>query len=124
MKTSDRLKQLREHQAEIENQLSEPDVASDQKRMSQLGREHARLQETINVAKQLADAESRLEQAEEILRTERDANMRELAEAEREEAERLTEDLSDQLQMRLLPPDPLDERNILLEIRAGTGGEE
>lgn len=122
--TAERVSMLREHLAEVENQLGSPEVASDRKRMANLGREHTRLEETLALAQRLADAESRLNQAEEILETERDEEMRELAEAEAEETRAEVEALGQELQMRLLPPDPLDERNLMLEIRAGTGGEE
>jgi peptide chain release factor 1 len=122
--TAERLAHLREHRAEVENQLSSPEVAGDQKRMRELARDHQRLEETIAAAKELADAEKRRDDAREMLRSEKDEEMRELAEMELEESESVIPSLTEKLQMLLLPPDPLDERDLLLEIRAGTGGEE
>jgi peptide chain release factor 1 len=122
--TTQRLEQLREHLAELENQLSSPETAADPQRLAALGREHTRLSETINLAAELAAAEQRLADAHEILETEKDPEMRALAEADIEEVEPLVTRLAEEFQLRLLPPDPLDGRNILLEIRAGTGGEE
>ena len=124
MNTLDRLKSLEERFAALEGQLADPAVASDRKRMAELGREHRDLDITIGIARRLAEAESRLRGAEEILANERDAEMRDLAEMEREESESQVAALTEELELRLMPRDPLDERNILLEIRAGTGGEE
>ncbi len=119
-----RVEQLREHLSEVENQLNSPDTAGNQKRMAELGREHQRLVETLRVAEKLLDAEERVRDSQQILKTEKDEELRSLAEMELEEAEPLVESLTTDLQMRLLPPDPLDERDLMLEIRAGTGGEE
>lgn len=122
--TAERLRHLRERLHEVENQLGSPAGASDQKRMAELGREHARLVETINLAERLASIESRLQQAREMLKAEKDADLREMAESEVAETEPLADSLAQEFQLMLLPPDPLDDRNLLLEIRAGTGGEE
>jgi peptide chain release factor 1 len=124
MTTQEHVEQLSEHLAEVENQLGSPDVASDQRRMAQLGREHLRLEDTLAIANKLAEAEDRLRQAEEILKSEKDEEMRELAEMDLEEMTPLVEKLTQDFQFKLLPPDPLDDRNLMLEIRAGTGGEE
>ncbi|CAN5180760.1 peptide chain release factor 1 [soil metagenome] len=122
--TAQRLALLREHLSELENQLGSPTAGGDPKRMADMGREHMRLVETIALAERLADAESRASQATEMLKSEEDKEMRALAEMELEEATPLVEKLTEDLQLRLLPPDPLDDRDIILEIRAGTGGEE
>jgi len=124
MNTAERVIHLREHLDEIENQLGSPEVASDQKRMAELGREHQRLMETLSIARALANAESRKSQAEEMLKSEKDAEMREMAAMELGESAPEVERLTEEFQLRLLPPDPLDGRNIMLEIRAGTGGDE
>lgn len=122
--TSEHLRQLREHLGELENQLGSPEVNADPRRMADLGREHTRLQETIAVARELEGVEEQIAGSEGLLRTEKDAEMRAMAEAELEELAPRAEELRKKLQSRLLPPDPLDDRDLLLEIRAGTGGEE
>jgi len=122
--TQERYDQLKHRFAALEGQLSDPAVTSDPKRMAELGREHSELEETLALAKELLTAESRQSQAREILDTESDAEMRELAEMDLEEANEEVEKLSEDLEFRLLPKDPLDDRNILIEIRAGTGGDE
>ncbi len=119
-----RLKQLQERFDALEGQLSDPQVASNPRRLAELGREHHELGQTIQLARRLVDTESRLAQAEDLIENERDEEMRELAEADAEEARDLVETLTEELEIRLLPKDPLDDRNLLLEIRAGTGGDE
>jgi peptide chain release factor 1 len=120
----ERLAALERHLGEVENQLGSPAIQGDARRTRELGREHSRLTETIRVARALVAAEERVAQAQELLATEKDPELRALAEAELAEAGPQVESLGRQLQVLLLPPDPLDGRNILLEIRAGTGGEE
>lgn len=122
--TGERIDQLRENLREIENQLSSPDTANDQERMTRLGKDHQRIKITLEMAERLAEAERRRDEAKEILATEKDPEMRELAELDLAEAEEQIPELSEDLHLRLLPPDPLDERNLILEIRAGTGGDE
>lgn len=122
--TSDHLERLRRHFSEIENQLAAPATMADPKRLAALGREHRDVQATLALAEDLARAESRLAQAEQMLREESDESLRELATAEVEESRALVEALTKDFQFRLLPPDPHDDRNIILEIRAGTGGDE
>ncbi len=122
--TTEHLHQLREHLGEVENQLGSPEVAADSRRMAELGREHTRLQETIAVAEELEKTERQLAEAHALLQSEKDAELRALAEAEVEELTPRAGELGRRLQQRLIPPDPLDERGLLLEIRAGTGGEE
>jgi peptide chain release factor 1 len=124
MSTIARLRSLEDRFAALEGQLADPSVTSDRRRMADLGREHRELEITIGIAKRLADAEARVRGAQEILSTEKEPEMRQLAEVELEEAEANVGTLGEELEERLMPRDPLDDRNILLEIRAGTGGEE
>jgi peptide chain release factor 1 len=124
LRTAERLAQLRDHLAAIENQLGSPATASDPRRLADLGREHAQLVDTIDLASRLVDAESRHAQATEMLAEEKDPELRALAESELAESGALVTQLGEEFQLRLLPPDPLDGRNIMLEIRAGTGGDE
>ena len=120
----ERLQDLEHRRQAIEGELSDPAAAGEPRRLADLGREHSELTETIRVARNLAAAENRLAEAEELLQSESDEEMRELAEADSEEAREQAEALTEELQLRLMPRDPLDERNLLLEIRAGTGGDE
>ncbi|MGF1572549.1 MAG: PCRF domain-containing protein, partial [Sumerlaeia bacterium] len=115
-----RLEQLNHRFSALEGQLADPTVTGDQKRMAELGREHGELSETIELAKRALDSEKRIQQANELLESETDPEMRELAQMDLAEAEGELTQFSEDLEYRLLPKDPLDDRNILLEIRAGT----
>jgi peptide chain release factor 1 len=120
---AERLRSLKLRLGEVENQLGNPEVAANAKALAELGREHRRLQETIALAEALTAAESRRDQARELASGD-DAELKALAEADLEEAEAELARLRHEFTVALLPPDPLDERNLLLEIRAGTGGDE
>ena len=116
-----KIEEIQKRLVEVEGQLSEPAVAKNRKQFAELSREHAELQEISVVAGKIEAVGEELKQAEEMLA---DAEMAELA---REEIARLREQqeqLEEQLNELLLPKDPDDVRNTIVEIRAGTGGEE
>ncbi|MFB3069256.1 MAG: peptide chain release factor 1 [Gemmatimonadales bacterium] len=109
--------------AEIEQQLADPAVTADLEKLKGLGREHARLDEIRRTAARLDKLTEELDQAREISR-ESDPELVELAEADVERLEPEISDLERELQHLLIPPDPLDDRDTIVEIRAGTGGDE
>ncbi|MBE9485705.1 MAG: peptide chain release factor 1 [Desulfuromonadales bacterium] len=108
---------------EVEGLLSDPAVISDQKRYRGLAKEHADLTEVVTVYGKYKQACSDIDGNRELLR-DSDPEMRELAKAELPELEDLQLQLEERLKILLLPSDPNDEKNIILEIRAGTGGDE
>ncbi|MDP1864280.1 MAG: peptide chain release factor 1 [Thiobacillus sp.] len=106
---------------ELDALLSQPEIAGDMERYRKLTREHADITPVVALYRQFRQVEADQKTAHELLA---DPDMRELAEAElANSAERITQ-LENELQSALLPKDPNDERNIFLEIRAGTGGDE
>ena len=123
MKPSIRLKleQISERFAEITALLSEPEVQSDNNQFRELSQEYAQLEPVVKCFTDFTEAADELEAAEEMLS---DPEMAELAEEAIKEAKTRQAELEPQLQLLLLPKDPNDERNIYLEIRAGTGGAE
>lgn len=108
---------------EVEGLLSEPTVIADQKRYRQLSKEHADLSEVVAVYHRYQQVCSDIAGNQELL-GDSDPEMKELAEAELEQLEEQQEQLEEELRLLLLPKDPNDEKNIILEIRAGTGGDE
>jgi len=116
-----RLERVRERFEEITGLLSDPEVQNDADRFRDLGREYARLEPVVACYRQYREAEEELESAREMLD---DPEMAELAEEAMAEARRRLEDLEPELHRLLLPRDPNDDRNVYLEIRAGTGGAE
>lgn len=117
----ERLKELVLRQEDLETQLADPSVYGDSGRLKQLQRELKELAPVVEAWRALSSSERRREEAEALLR---DPEMKELAQEElsaaRDEAERLKEELK----LLLLPKDPNDSRNVILELRGGVGGEE
>jgi len=109
--------------AEVERELAEPATAKDPAKLKALGREHARLERIRKVAAQFDKLRSELEQAHELAR-DSDPALAELAQADVEQLTPRFAVVEAELQELLVPPDPLDERDTIVEIRAGTGGDE
>jgi peptide chain release factor 1 len=108
---------------EVEGLLSEPAVMADQKRYRQLTKEHADLSEVVAVYGRYKLVCADISDNQELL-GDSDPEMKALAAAELEQLEEQQEQLEEELRLLLLPKDPNDDKNIILEIRAGTGGDE
>jgi peptide chain release factor 1 len=108
---------------EVEGLLSDPTVIADQKRYRGLTKEHSDLSEVVSVYGKYKQVCGDVEGNRELLQ-DSDPEMKELAKAELPELEELQAGLEEQLKILLLPKDPNDDKNIILEIRAGTGGDE
>lgn len=108
---------------DLEQQLSQPEVYSDQDRYRTLTKAHADIKEIVDVYREYKTIYQQVEDSKEMLH-DADPEIREMAEEEMKAAKEQLPDLEHRLKLLLLPTDPLDEKNIILEIRAGTGGEE
>jgi len=118
-----RLRQALKRAEEVAKDLSSPELSRDTARRTALGREHARLAPIVRLGERYLRLTEELEQARELVGSD-DAELAELA---RVDVERLEEDLeavAPELEDLLVPRDPLEDRNAILEIRAGTGGDE
>jgi peptide chain release factor 1 len=120
----ERLREVEAQHAELTQRLSDPAVLADPARLRELSRAHARLEEIVRVAQALDRLEAELAGAREVLAEAGEPELRSLAEAEVERLEAAHEAQRRRLEALLVPRDPLDDRNAVLEIRAGTGGEE
>ncbi len=118
-----RLEGIQKRFYELELELSTPEIIKDQNRFRKIAKEHADLGEIVKVYERYLQVERQLEENKQML-SDPDPEIRELAKTENEELVREAEELKERLKLLLLPKDPNDEKNILLEIRAGTGGEE
>lgn len=118
---ADKLARADERLEELDALLSQPDIAGDMEAYRKLTREHAELTPVVVLYRQYKQVKADQRSASEMLV---DPDMRELAEAELVDCEAKIDQLEAELQTALLPKDPNDERNIFLEIRAGTGGDE
>lgn len=118
-----KLEALVDRYEEVGHLLSDPDVISDQNKFRELGQEYARLEPVVKTFNEYSSCTDDIEVANEMLR-EGDADEKEMAKEELAENTGRLEALEVELQKQLLPRDPLDDSNIFLEIRAGTGGDE
>jgi peptide chain release factor 1 len=109
---------------EVGQLLMQPETMTDVKKFSQLGKEYKDLEKIVTKYNQLKAARGHLQQAKDVLAKEKDAELRELAKMEIDELEPKIEQLDTELKELLIPKDPNDDKNVLLEIRAGTGGDE
>ena len=120
----DRLENLLIHYEEIMQELNEPNVAEDQNRFRKLMKEQADLAPLVDAYKEYKQAKQDIEDSLALLEEENDEEMRELAKEELSDAKKRVEELEQELKILLLPKDPNDDKNIILEIRAGAGGDE
>ena len=109
--------------AEIERELSDPATARDSRRLAELGREHSRLAPLKEMASRLERYENELAQARELVAVD-DAELAAEARAEEERLRSTIDSIEAAMTPLLIPRDPLDERDCIVEIRAGTGGDE
>ncbi len=119
-----KLEELLSNLPEIEARLADPSVLGDPQALQQLGKQHAELSELAELYREYQQLEGRIREAEELLDTSDDPDLRVLAQEELEQASRERERVERTLTARLLPRDPNDERSVIIEIRPGTGGEE
>jgi peptide chain release factor 1 len=122
---------MREHLAELEKtfeslteELAKPEVASDPAQLRKLSKQYSDLEKVVTAFRALKDAETQLEDTRQMLREETDRELREMAEAEIEELQTRKASLERELAIMLLPKDPYEDKNIIVEIRAGAGGDE
>jgi len=119
-----RLDELERRLEEIQADWGRPEVAADHERSRELGREQSQLTPAVDAYRQLRTVRAALASARHSRETEADSDLRHMATELIEEYEREEAGLVRQLRVLLLPRDPADDKNVIIEIRAGTGGEE
>ncbi|OSM00409.1 peptide chain release factor 1 [Magnetofaba australis] len=125
MALTDKLRVMSERHAEISALLGQQDIASNPERFAKLNREFAELEPIVEAYAQHKELDAQLKDAEEMLaEPDADAEMAQMAREERDSLKHQLEESDAQLQILLLPKDPDDQKNVILEIRAGTGGDE
>ncbi|MBI5327592.1 MAG: peptide chain release factor 1 [Deltaproteobacteria bacterium] len=118
-----RLEQIEKRYVELGNLLSDPKVISDQESFQKYGKEHSTLAEMVEIYQELKKVDNYLQENKTILEG-KDEELRELAKEEFPELQKRRGELEEKLKVLLLPKDPNDEKNIIIEIRAGVGGDE
>ncbi len=120
----ERLEELEAIYDEVTREMSTPGVASDPARLRDLGKRHAELHEIVTAFRGYREALRQAEEARQLAKEEKDPEMLRYLRTEQEEAEGRARDMEGELELLLVPKDPNDDKNVVLEIRAGTGGQE
>ncbi len=120
----DKLEEIHIRFEEVGQLITDPEVIADQKRYAQLTKEYKDLKEISEARTEYKDILSNIDFNKELLSTEKDDEMREMAKAELSDLEAAKANLEERLKLLLVPKDPQDEKDVMLEIRAGTGGDE
>ena len=109
---------------DLEKQLIDPAVISDNKKLASIGREHADMKEAISLISEFEKYDEQVKQNEEIIANETDEELKEMASSELEGLKEKRDKLMTEIQKELHPADPNDKKNVIMEIRGGTGGDE
>jgi peptide chain release factor 1 len=120
----DKLEEIYKKYLELEKQLNEPDVMEDMKRYIQLNKDYKELQPIIAAYKNYRNIMTSLDTAKEILETEKDEDLRAYAKEELVDLTNQKDIMEEDIRLMLIPQDPQDRKNAVVEIRAGTGGDE
>lgn len=120
----EKLEGVKKRFEEVGRLITQPDIIADMKRYIRLSKEYKDLEPIIETYRQYKDLLSNISSAKTILANEKDEELREMAKAELEELTEKVGPLEEKIKILLLPADPQDEKNAMLEIRAGTGGDE
>lgn len=123
-KMQEKLDQIKQRFDEVNDLIIQPDIIADQQRYVKLNKEYKDLKKIVDVREQYMELNERLGEAKELVNNSSDDEMREMAKMELEEIEPSLEELEEKVRFMLIPKDPEDEKNAVLEIRAGTGGDE
>ena len=120
----DKLEDLLIRFEEIMSELNEPSVVNDQARFQKLMKEQSDLQPIVDAYREYKECQKTQEESVMMLEEESDEEMREMLKEELNDAKKRIEELEHHLKILLLPKDPNDEKNVIVEIRAGAGGDE
>ena len=120
----DQLQAIEDRYEELAELLSDPDVVSDTKRFMELSKEEASTRETVEVYRRYKEVTQGISDTEELLGEKLDDDMQEMAKEELSELKSEKEELEERIKILLLPKDPNDDKNIILEIRGAAGGDE
>ncbi|MFH1195175.1 MAG: peptide chain release factor 1 [bacterium] len=119
-----KLKEVKERYISIENQLADPDIVKNQEKLIKLSKERSDLHEVVETYKSYEAVLKNINDNEEIINSAEDKDITEIAEAELPDLQAKKEELEEKIKVLLIPKDPDDDKDVIVEIRAGTGGDE
>ena len=120
----EKIKQIEDRFEEINQLLTNPEISKDHFKVRELIKEQTKIKSIATLSTELGKVESEIQDANEIIRTENDKELTDLAKSEMENLKLKKDHLELQLRISLIPDDPNNEKNVIMEIRAGTGGDE
>jgi len=120
----EKLGELYKKWEEIGEQMTDPEVISDMKRFIKLNKDYSELEPIVKAYKEYKNVIENIDSTKELLQTEKDDDFREMAKEELSDLQKRKEELDESIRVLLIPKDPEDEKNAVMEIRAGTGGDE
>lgn len=120
----DKLQRLVQKYNDLELKIAEPEVIADQSNWQKLVKEHSDLAPIVNKYNQYVETKRNIDEAKEILENEKDTELLQLAKIELNDNEEKLELINEEIKILLLPKDPNDDKNVIVEIRAGAGGDE
>ena len=124
MEIIDKLEGIKTKWEALGEQLNDPEIIGDMKRFVKINKDYKDLEPIVVAFNEYKNLLSNIEEAREILKNEKDEEIREMAQEELESAEQRCEALVEEIRLMLIPKDPTDDKNAVMEIRAGSGGDE
>jgi peptide chain release factor 1 len=116
--------QIKQKFQDLEKKLMDPTINNDMQKLAEVSKEHANLKEIVEKISRLEDIQDKISQNKEVLETEKDEEIKEMADSDLERLESDFKSLKEDIDESLTPKDPHDPKNAIVEIRAGTGGDE
>lgn len=120
----DKLEAIKKRFEEVSQLIVQPDIIADMDNYAKLNKEYRDLEKVVNKYDEYLNVTGNIKNAKEVLETEKDEEFRDMAKAELDELAPREAELEEELKFMLIPKDPNDSKNVILEIRAGTGGDE
>jgi len=120
----ERIQIIRQRFDEVSDLIIQPDIISDQKRYVQINKEYKDLKKILERGEIYEELTSNINEAQEIIADGSDSEMVEMAKMQLEEAKEKLPEIEDEIRFLLIPKDPEDAKNVVVEVRAGTGGDE
>ncbi|MEQ2529549.1 peptide chain release factor 1 [Robertmurraya yapensis] len=120
----DRLQAVEDRYEKLNELLSDPDIVNDPKKLREYSKEQSDIQQTVETYREYKEVKEQLQDAKAMLEEKLDADMREMVKEELGELEEQIEDLQAKLKILLIPKDPNDDKNVIMEIRGAAGGDE
>ena len=120
----DKLEAIKEKYTELSEKLADPEVLSDSQKLQKLMKEQAQLEPVVLKYNEYAEVAGQLEESKEMLKEKLDDEFKELVKEEIKDLSAKKEELENEIKILLLPTDPNDDKDVIVEIRAGVGGDE